>query len=186
MSSEELVSDEAVERALKAGVARMLSRSDPDFDDAVQNGWMVLLRLENIRAPVSAAFHVGRSAAIDVLRRRQRCPCRVDLDAVPAALGRCPPVSSPFVRERLEEAVRSLPPGQRRIFIRTAMLGYSPADLARQSGVHPGSVRSQAWKARRHLQDALRALEPDGGMGGGIGGRVGGRTLEGAAGSAQG
>lgn len=158
-SWDERVGHEGVERALKAGVARVLRGSDPDFDDAVQDGWIVLLRLRDVRSPVSAAFHVGRSAAIEIVRKRARTPSLVELDKVPSALARAPEPRSPFVRDRVERAVRELPSGQRRIFIRTAVLGYSLADVARREGLHPGSARSQAWKARRHLQDALRGLD---------------------------
>lgn len=160
VSGDELVANESVERALKAGVARILRGSDPDFEDAVQDGWVVLLRLRDIRAPVSAAFHVGRSAAIEVSRRRGRRPATVELEKVPAALGTRPPERSPFVRDRVARAIRELPPGQRRIFVRTAVLGHSLADVARQAGLHPGSARSQAFKARRHLREALKELRP--------------------------
>lgn len=160
MSTTELVASEGVEKSLKAGVARALRRSDPDFEDAVQDGWVILLRLEEVRSPISMAFHVGRSAGIEVLRKRKRrVPC-IGLDQAPSAGSRTPIVAAPFVRERIRKAVRELPPGQRRIFVRTAVLGYSLADVARDSGIHPGSARSQTWKARRQLQSALQALNP--------------------------
>lgn len=161
MTGDALVAEPGVERALKAGVARVLRGSDPDFEDAVQDGWLILLRLRNIRAPVSAAFHVGRSAAIEVSRRRKRRLDTVDIEAVPSALAEDPRRRAPFVRERVEGAIRALPPGQRRIFVRTALLGYSLADVAREEGLHPGSARSQAFKARRHLRSALASLRPE-------------------------
>ncbi len=160
MSADELVANRGVERALKAGVARVLRGSDPDFEDAVQDGWLILLRQRDMRHPVAVAFHVGRSAAVEISRKRKRRVATVDLDEVPSALADRPTDRAPFVRERVTRAIRDLPAGQRRIFVRTALLGYSLADVARDAGLHPGSARSQAFKARRHLQRALAELGP--------------------------
>jgi len=149
-----------VGRGLRAGVSRVLSGSDADFDDAVQDGWVILMRQRDIRSPVSVAFYAGRSAAVEIVRRRERSGPSVPLDRVTGRIGAFASAPSPFLRARLERAIQELPPGQRDIFLRTAVEGHSLAAVARQAGVHPGSARSQAFKARRHLQRALADLNP--------------------------
>lgn len=161
MSPQQLAADARVEHALKAGVARVLRGTDPDFDDALQDGWVILLRSREIRAPVSLAFHVGRTAALEIMRRRARTRDCIDLDEVPPVADPGSAAPAPLLRGRLRQAISSLPTGQRHTFVRTAMLGYSLAEVARRTGRHPGSVRSQAWKARNSLREALAGLRPE-------------------------
>jgi len=156
----DLATDPGVVGGLKAGVARILEGTDPDFDDAVQDGWVVLMRQRHVRSPISLAFHAGRSAAMEILRRRRRTLSWTPLETVADRVGAPEASRTPFLRARLEQALSELPPGQRRIFIRTTILGYPLVEVAREAGLHPGSARSQAWKARRHLRRALADLDP--------------------------
>jgi len=149
-----------VERGLKAGVSRILRGTDPDFDDAVQDGWIALLRQREMRSPISVAFHAGRSAAIEILRRRKRSLSCAPLEAVADRVGAPGESRTPFLRARLEQALSQLPPGQRHVFTRTAILVHTLADVAEDAGIHPGSARSQAFKARQHLKRALADLDP--------------------------
>lgn len=155
-----LVSTPGVERGLQAGVGRVLRGTDADFDDAVQDGWVALMRQTSVRAPVSLAFHAGRSAAMEVLRRRKREDMTVPLDTVAGRIHTPPSKCTPFLRDRVSRAVDDLAPGQRRIFVRTAILGVPLAVVAEESGLHPGSARSQAFKARRTLRRILADLSP--------------------------
>lgn len=58
-------------------------------------------------------------------------------------------------RMDLEAAIAALPPATRRAFVLHDVEGYRHDEISRMTGTAPGTLRSQLFKARRMLMEAL-------------------------------
>ena len=58
-------------------------------------------------------------------------------------------------RMDLEQAMKRLPPGARAVFVLHDIEGYRHDEISRMTGTAPGTLRSQLFKARRMLMEAL-------------------------------
>jgi RNA polymerase sigma-70 factor (ECF subfamily) len=65
-----------------------------------------------------------------------------------------PPVN-PGLKLDLEQAIAALPPGARTVFVLYAVEGYRHDEIARLTGIAPGTSKAQLFRARRLLQQAL-------------------------------
>ena len=73
------------------------------------------------------------------------------------------PAHVPVSREDTDElwaALRSLPPGQRRVVVLRHYLGLSVQETAADLGVSAGTVKSQTSDGLRRLRDALSPTDP--------------------------
>lgn len=66
-----------------------------------------------------------------------------------------PQTIGPEDRIDLERAIARLPEGARVAFVLHDIHGYDHAEIAAMSGVAPGTIRAQLFRARRRLQEAL-------------------------------
>jgi RNA polymerase sigma-70 factor (ECF subfamily) len=57
----------------------------------------------------------------------------------------------------LDSAIARLPAGARTVFVLHDVEGYAHDEIARLTGLAPGTVRAQLWRARRHLMRLLDA-----------------------------
>ncbi len=55
----------------------------------------------------------------------------------------------------LEEAIETLPPGARRVFVLHDVEGYKHEEIAEQLGVTTGATKAQLHRARLLLREAL-------------------------------
>lgn len=62
---------------------------------------------------------------------------------------------SPGTRLDLERAIAELPPGARTIFVLHDVEGYRHEEIARLTGLAPGTSKAQLHRARRLLREAL-------------------------------
>jgi RNA polymerase sigma-70 factor (ECF subfamily) len=76
-------------------------------------------------------------------------------DALPGARPDAAPDAAAGARLDLERAIAALPEGARTAFVLHDVEGYSHDEIARLTGVAPGTVRSQLHRARRLLLEAL-------------------------------
>jgi RNA polymerase sigma-70 factor (ECF subfamily) len=155
---------ELVER--HAPTARRLARtltSDPaDADDAVQDGllaaWRAIDRYDPARPFRPWLLRIVLNAARDLLRRRrvrrtEPLPVAYPSDAPDPErdAGRA------LLRERLVEALATLPERRRLAVTLFDGEGYAHGEIAELLGVPEGTVRSDVFHARRALRDALAA-----------------------------
>ena len=61
----------------------------------------------------------------------------------------------PDLRRRLEEAIDALPEGYRTVFIMHDLEGYKHEEIGSALGVHPGTSKSQLFRARARLREEL-------------------------------
>ena len=85
------------------------------------------------------------------LRRTRRVETTDDVAALapPAVVG------SPEDRMDLEQAIATLPPGARTVFVLHEIEGYRHDEIARLTGTAVGTLRAQLHRARQLLMEAL-------------------------------
>lgn len=159
---------DALVRGHFAGVYGVLFRlvgNHEDAEDLAQESFVRAYRsLRFFRGEGSFEAWLTRIAvhlARDHQRRRGRSPVvglRVEL--VEPAAPRPGPQGELTRRElvqRVGEAVASLPPNLRAALVLRVLEGRDYEEVARATGMRPGTVRTQVMKARRLL---MRALKP--------------------------
>lgn len=148
--------------AMLALCRRMLgSRRDPS--DVVQDIFVrVWERLPSFRGDSSLAtwlHRLGVNVILDALRAAQRDALQLADDVAAEVID---------VREEarardatgqldLEVALDRLPAGARTVLVLHDVEGYSHDEIARMTGIAPGTSRAQLWRARRQL---ARLLHP--------------------------
>ena len=117
----------------------------------------------NIKNPASYVFSAIHNACLNFLRdealRSQIMHSRLDPSAAPTV----DPESHFFVGEmlrRVELAIAGLTEGHREI-VTLCVEGASPADMATQLNIAPGTVASRLARARSQLRAALSSGVPD-------------------------
>ena len=99
------------------------------------------------RIAVNVALAERRSAG-----RREARTCLIpDLESLPVT-GRTP---DPGDRMDLEQAIAGLPPGARAVFLLYDVEGYQHSEIAEMTGIAEGTSKTQLFRARRLLREAL-------------------------------
>ena len=157
--------DELVRRhfAEVYGLLHRLVGNHEDAEDLAQETFVRAYRsLGLYRGEGVFAAWLGRIAvhlARDHHRSRSRQVRTLALELVEAepAARRSGELSQRELVRRVGEAVAALPPGLRAALVLRVLEGRDYEDVARSTGLKPGTVRTQVMKARRHL---LRSLRP--------------------------
>lgn len=147
-------------REIADQIARFVRRrvGDPEVvDDIVQDvlaKGIAGLREGRIGGPLHAwLLRVAHNAVVDHYRRRGKRSAAVDADV------QAPTVDSAAERAGLLASfrafVQALPPEQREAVLRTEYDGLSQAELARELGVPPSTVKSRVQRGRQRLEAAL-------------------------------
>jgi RNA polymerase sigma-70 factor (ECF subfamily) len=63
--------------------------------------------------------------------------------------------AEPDLKDRLRQAIDSLPEGYRAVFVMHDVEGYTHEEIATSLGVHPGTSKAQLFRARARLREAL-------------------------------
>jgi len=128
-------------------------------EECAQEAWLRIYRaLPGFRGDArfsSWAHRIAVHCAIEGLRRRGRTQGRErPLEAGPAASSRAAPV---VLRIALERAIDALPEGMREVLVLHDVEGYSHVEIGEALGIAAGTSRSQLYKARARVREALRA-----------------------------
>ena len=138
-------------------VARSIVINHEDAEDAVQDGFLHAYKAIDRFLPDQAfgawLHRIVANAALDVTRRRKVR----DADELPET------VASPFrdpaeggeLRQRLKEALETLPPRQRSVIVLHDVEGYKHAEIGRMLEIPEGTARSDLHYARSHLRQVL-------------------------------
>lgn len=145
-------------------VARRLVRNPDAAADVVQSAFEQVLRhCEEFRGdarPSSWMHRIVVNEAFRWLRRESRhAPARIDPGDWDLVFSQqADPEQAASAREdrdRLEQALASLPQEERSLLTASALEGRAFAALARELGLSPGAVKSRAFRARRRLAAKL-------------------------------
>ena len=119
-------------------------------------------RLATFRGESAVESWIHRIAVNTVLesersgrRRSEHVEARDDLAEVEAASQSSPTGNHDDDRMDLEAAIAALPPATRRAFVLHDIEGYRHDEISRMTGTAAGTLRSQLFKARRMLMEAL-------------------------------
>lgn len=124
--------------------------------DAFVRVWRRRERLADLATIDGYLFTAVRHLALDEQRRGERATRRV-LAAAPSP---APGGDGPDV-ERIDEALRGLPPEQREVVVLRVHLGLSFAEVAERIGAPLGTVHSRYRYAMTRLRERLSPLAAD-------------------------
>ena len=150
----------------------LVHTGDPsDADDLTQDVLVQMIkRLESFKGEAKFdtwLYAMTRNAAADRFRRQDR---RDRLSEKPGAYDALIPTSvqdpgrlteRTELRAALEVFFEELPERQREIFDLVELHEMSPAEVADLLGIEPVSVRTNLFRARRHLRERILAVRPD-------------------------
>lgn len=147
-------------------VARAILGVGEDADDAVQNGliaaWRAVDRFDQRRRFRPWLTRIVANAALDLHRRRKvREAAAISEYVADTREGPDQAAHRALFRERLRDALASLPEKQRIAVVLFDAEGYLHAEIAKVLGVPEGTVRSYVFHARRTLRGALAAFGED-------------------------
>lgn len=138
-------------------VARSIVINHEDAEDAVQEAFLHAFKAIGRFLPDQAfgawLHRIVANAALDVTRRRKVR----DADELPET------VASPFrdpaeggeLRQRLKEALTTLPARQRSVIVLHDVEGYKHAEIGKMLDIPEGTARSDLHYARSHLRKVL-------------------------------
>jgi len=89
-------------------------------------------------------------------QRRNRREVATDLEENTAAMSATTAPERVVDRLELERAIAALPEGARMVFVLKEIEGYPTQDIADRLGVAEGTIKAQAFRARRMLREALK------------------------------
>lgn len=134
-------------------LARLLTRDRADADDLVQSTFeRAFSRWSRVRSPTEEAYlrRIMINLAVDEYRRRGRRP---EVLVGEPETGGHDPYAAVDDRAALVDLVRRLPARQRAIVVLRYWADLSEREIAAELSIAPGTVKSQAAKALRHLRD---------------------------------
>ena len=135
---------------------RTIIHDEHEAEDVTQHVFTKLLtkidRYEERSVPFAAwLLRIARNCAIDHVRGN-RAICYEEIPSVAAS------ASEDVAAERrhaIEDALRSLPEGQRRVVVLRHVVGLSPREIASQMGKSEGAVHTLHHRARRAMRTEL-------------------------------
>jgi len=138
-------------------VVRRLAGDDALAEDWAQEAWVQAIRsLSSFRgdAKFSTWLHrIAVNAALQGRRSRERHTRHEE--PMPDELPVRESGGRTILRLRLENALRRLPEGMRRVLILHDVEGYTHEEIAQVLGVNVGTSKSQLFKARARMRELL-------------------------------
>lgn len=118
--------------------------------------WQKLPQFRGESAFTSWLHRLAVNTVLMEFRSARRRADRVVGVADPAGVETPPPAPTPGIRVDLEQAIATLPPQARMIFVLHAVEGYTHDEIAGLMDIEAGTSKSQLHRARQLLQEALR------------------------------
>lgn len=135
-------------------------RLTADPEEAMERTQDVFVRLwrklSSFRGDAAFSTWLHRLAVNVVLAERRASGRRERwTDAAGLAGSRVEPAFRAGLGVDLERAIAALPPGARTVFVLYDVEGYRHEEIARMSGIAPGTSKAQLHRARKLLREAL-------------------------------
>lgn len=135
--------------------------------DTFHQAWSQASRYDPSRASVTGwLVNIARSRGLDLLRTRRRWQRRKEAAAEPGAAFPHPPASDPETeamhgewRARLAEAVRALPPDQKRAVELAYFEGLTQQEISDRLGQPLGTVKTRIRLAMEKIRGAVSSVE---------------------------
>lgn len=98
---------------------------------------------------------IAVSLSLNEIRRRKRVSAREGpLTEAADVVGR-QPIGDPILRDRLAQAIATLPERQRTVFVMHVAEGFTHEEIATTLGVTQGTTKAQVFAARAKLRELL-------------------------------
>jgi RNA polymerase sigma-70 factor, ECF subfamily len=135
---------------------RTIIHDEHEAEDVTQHVFTKLLtkidRYEERSVPFAAwLLRIARNCAIDHVRGN-RAVC---YEEIPSVAGSASDDVATERRHAIEDALRALPDGQRRVVVLRHVVGLSPREIASQMGKTEGAVHTLHHRARRAMRTEL-------------------------------
>jgi RNA polymerase sigma-70 factor (ECF subfamily) len=142
------------------GAVALVTGDTASAEDAVQEAIVRAWERTERGEQIAALDRWVAAVALNLSRSRLR-RLRVERLARPKLVG-APPVQPSGDRVDIARALADLPRRQREVAVLRYVLDLSTEEIAKQMRTSEGTVKSQLFKARAHLADALSLVEdPD-------------------------
>jgi RNA polymerase sigma-70 factor (ECF subfamily) len=131
------------------------NRAEELVQDTFVRAWEKLPGFRGESAFGTWLFRIAVNLALAERRATGRREARVASTADPESLpspGRTP---DPGDRMDMEQAIAGLPPRARAVFLLYDVEGYQHAEIAEMTGIAEGTSKTQLFRARRLLREAL-------------------------------
>lgn len=153
-------------------VVRRIAGDDDLAQDYAQEAWIRAIRaLPTFRGDARFSTWLHRIAVNSALQALRKAETRTRREApMPEAVPVNPAEGDVLLGDLLERAMDSLPNGMRQVLILHDVEGYTHEEIGEFLGVTSGTSKSQLFKARSKMRDALRSHE--------VGGEDGKRGVE--------
>jgi RNA polymerase sigma-70 factor (ECF subfamily) len=144
-------------------VARAIVVNHEDAEDAVQEAFLHAYRALHRFLPDQAfgawLHRIVANAALDITRRRKVR----DADELPETVASPfrDPAESSELRQRLKDALDSLPARQRAVIVLHDVEGFKHAEIGVTLGIPEGTARSDLHYARSHLREVLGSVRSE-------------------------
>ena len=144
-------------------VARAIVVNHEDAEDAVQEAFLHAYRALHRFLPDQAfgawLHRIVANAALDITRRRKVR----DADELPETVASPfrDPAESSELRQRLKDALDTLPARQRAVIVLHDVEGFKHAEIGVTLGIPEGTARSDLHYARSHLREVLGSVRSE-------------------------
>ena len=141
--------------ALCLRLAGDAAKAEELVQDTFVRAWEKLPAFRGESAFGTWLFRIAVNVALAERRSTGRREARIGLMADPEALPTARRSPEPGDRLDLEQAIAGLPPGAREVFLLYDVEGYRHAEIAEMTGIAEGTAKTQLFRARRLLREAL-------------------------------
>lgn len=142
---------------------RLLGNPD-DAAESTQDTYLKLLRtIRSFRGESKFStwlYRVTSSVAISSLRKRAKRQMDVPLEvadwqSIPGSVEPSVEAERRMLKDRLDRALLTLPPGYRAVVVLKDIYGFSLAEIGKQLGITEGAAKVRLFRARQRLKDKL-------------------------------
>jgi RNA polymerase sigma-70 factor, ECF subfamily len=152
-------------RAVYSQALRITGNPEDAADVAQQTYIKLVSGIKQFRGDAKFStwlYRVNSNVAVTHLRKKQRRRADVSLDSIEASELPAPDSSDPAaiaqqhaLRDRLDDALRTLPEGYRAVAVMKDVYGQSFEDISSQLKISEGTARVRLHRARRRLRELL-------------------------------
>ena len=142
-------------------LALRLTNNVQDAEDIVQDVFVQVHRkLNSFRGDAAFSswlYRIATNISMSALRQRQRRRKAQTSEYVQAGGHQAQGNDAKLLKPFLEEAIASLPPKSRMVFVLHDVQGFQHQEIAQMLNCSVGTSKSQLHKARSHLRKTLRS-----------------------------
>lgn len=142
-------------------LALRLTNNVQDAEDIVQDVFVQVHRkINSFRGDAAFSswlYRIATNISMSALRQRQRRRKEQTSEHIQASSHQAQVKDTRLLKPFLEEAIASLPPKSRMVFVLHDVQGFQHQEIAQMLNCSVGTSKSQLHKARSHLRKTLRS-----------------------------